>query len=137
MAPATRDRKMLIGWLGGPVSAEVEVKDVYTICASCGETESVNGIGKEQGSGIRYLLTVINLIGTGFPQKRQGCLGKSCVEHENLVKSLPVGFAFSVEGNCSCFSLFFFFFLMYFYLGLHYLRELLDTENKALSVCNS
>lgn len=54
---------MLIGWLGRPVSAEVEVKDVYTICATRGEAESVNGIGKERGSGVRNLLTVINLIG--------------------------------------------------------------------------
>lgn len=42
-----RHGKMLIGWLGGPVSAEVEVKDVYTVCATRGEAEYVNGIGKE------------------------------------------------------------------------------------------
>lgn len=49
---------MLIGCLGGPVSAEVQVKDVYTACASRGEAESVNGIRKEQGPGVRNLLTV-------------------------------------------------------------------------------
>lgn len=72
---------MLIGWLGGRVSAEAEVKDVYTICVSHGEAESVNGIGKEQGSGVRNVLTIINLTDTGFTQNRQGCLGKSSVEH--------------------------------------------------------
>lgn len=70
-----------IGWLGGPVNAAVEVKVVYTVC---GEAESEGGIGKEKGSGVRNLLTVINMIGTGFTQRRQGCLGKSFVDHGSL-----------------------------------------------------
>lgn len=51
-----------------------------------------------------------------------------------VVKSVPVGFAFSVEHHCSCFSLFFSYVFLF---GSHYLGELLDSENKALAVRNS
>lgn len=57
---------------------------MYTICASRGEAESESGIGKERGSGVRNLLIVINLIGTGFTWRRQGCLGKSFADRGSL-----------------------------------------------------
>lgn len=52
---------------------------------------------------------------------KAGLLREVICGAQELLKSLPAGFAFSVECNCSCC---FFYFLMSFYFGLHYLREL-------------
>lgn len=53
---------MLIEWLGELVIAEVEMKDVYTICVPSMKKRNLSiGLEKAQESGVKNLLTVTSL----------------------------------------------------------------------------